>query len=224
MLVAKKSRWFEEIFAVYNRNLIKRRFHSLSVSGFENLQEKTDETPLLIYANHTSWWDGLIAFELSRKARLDSFLMMEEENLRRLFLFRKLGVFSVSKKPRITIESLNYAADLLKTDSKRAVWIFPQGKIFPNDARPIRFYKGAAKIIEKVGKCLSLPVTFRYEHLGNFKPEIFVKIGKPDLIVGDKNFDVKKFTDFFSNKMTVVLNDLKTDVIIEETESYHKII
>ena len=98
MLTAKKSAVFERVFAVYNRNLLNRRFHSLNVCGLENLTERNAQLPLIIYANHSSWWDGLAAFEISRAARLDSYMMMEEKQLKKLFPFRLLGAFSVVRE------------------------------------------------------------------------------------------------------------------------------
>ncbi len=224
MLAAKKSRWFEEIFAVYNRNLIKRRFHSFQVSGLNYLTNKNANIPLLIYANHSSWWDGLLAFEISRAARLDSYVMMDEENLRRFFLFRRIGAFSVPKNPRRAIESINYSAALLSHNPKRTLWIFPQGEIVPNDLRPVQFFNGAARIVEKVGKCLTLPLAFRLEFTGEFKPEIYVKIGEPHLIETGENFEPKKLTVIFTERLTGILNELKSDVIHAKIKSYNKIL
>src|SRR5215210_7489129 len=98
MLEANKSLWFEKIFGVYNRNLFKRRFNSLQVSGLNLLKEKEDKTPLIIYANHSSWWDGLVAFQISFQCGLDSYIMMEEKHLKKLRLFRKLGAFSIVRE------------------------------------------------------------------------------------------------------------------------------
>src|SRR5688500_17469225 len=107
MLEANKSRIFERIFSLYNRNLLKRRFHSLHVSGLDFLFNKQDGIPLLIYCNHSSWWDGLVAFQISYQTGLDSFLMMEEKQLKDLFLFRRLGVFSVVREdPRQAFKSI----------------------------------------------------------------------------------------------------------------------
>lgn len=224
MLAAKKSKWIEEIFAVYNRNLIKRHFHSFQISGLDYLINKDASLPLLIYANHSSWWDGLLAFEISRAARLDSYLMMDEANLRRFFLFRRLGAFSVPKNPRQAIESINYAAALLAADPQRTLWIFPQGEIVPNDLRPLRFFNGAARIVEKVGRCLVVPLVFRLEFVGEFKPEIFVKIGEPNSIETNGKFDSKYLTDSFSKRTIEILNELKNDVINKITENYQKIL
>ncbi len=220
MLTAKKSRLFEKIFALYNRNLIKRRFHLYQVSGLDYLINKNPNIPLLIYANHTSWWDGLLAFEISRAARLDSFIMMDELNLRRFFLFQRLGAFSIFRGFRGMKESIKYSSDLMLANSTRTLWIFPQGEIVPYDFRPIHFYNGAARIVEKVGKCLTVPLAFRLEFTGEFKPEIFVKIGKPNLIEADKGFNSKSLTADFSKIMTLLLDELKYDVINRKTANY----
>jgi chlorobactene lauroyltransferase len=225
MLEAKKSRWFEEIFAVYNRNLLRRRFHSLRVSGLDFLKGENRSQPLLVYANHSSWWDGLIAFQISRRMRLDSFIMMEEKHLKRLFLFRRLGAFSVVREnPRAAAKSINYAANLLKENSNRTLWIFPQGEILPNDKRPLAFYGGASRVVEKTGRIYAAPLALRYEFTGEFKPEIFVKIAAPELISVDNNFDAKTLTARFERRMTETLDALKTDVLTKTFDDYEKIV
>jgi chlorobactene lauroyltransferase len=225
MLEANKSRWFEKIFAVYNRNLLKRRFHSLRVSGLEFLRKKDEKIPLIIYANHSAWWDGLVAFQISQAAALDSFVMMEEKQLRKLFLFRLLGAFSVVReKPRQAAESINYAAKLLKNNPERTLWIFPQGEILPNDSRPVSFYKGLSRIIEKVEKCSATSLAIRYEFLGEFKPEIFVKIGMPEIISTNSDFDAKKLTSELENQLTKILDDLKEDVLYQNSGNYKNLL
>ncbi len=221
MLKANKSRWFESVFSLYNRNLLKRRFYSLNIL---NIKELSEQKPQLIYVNHSSWWDGLIAFELSRVIRADSFVMMEEKHLKRLFLFRRLGAFSVVREnPRQAIESINYAVSLLRENPGRTVWIFPQGEILPNDRRPLHFYRGLARIIEKVGDCTVVPCAVRYEFLGDFKPEIFVKVGRAEHFFKSADGDAKSLTSHFEQVMTETLDSLKQNVAAAETADYERI-
>jgi 1-acyl-sn-glycerol-3-phosphate acyltransferase len=223
MLKAKKSVWFEKVFTVYSRNLFTRRFNSLNVSGLDALRARDEKFPLVIYANHSSWWDGLVAFEIARRAGLDSFVMMEERHLKRLFLFRRLGAFSVVREnPREAVKSIDYARQILTEKENRTLWIFPQGEILPNDARPLRFYNGLARIIEKTGQCRAAPVAMRYEFLGEFKPEIFVKIGDPESF-DEKNFAGKKTIYVFERKLTIVLDALKLDIQNENFKKFEKI-
>jgi chlorobactene lauroyltransferase len=225
MLEAKKSRWFEKIFALYNRNLLKRRFHSFRISGLDSLLGRDRLLPLVIYANHSSWWDGLIAFEISLQTTSDSFMMMEEKQLKKLYLFRQLGAFSVVREnPRAAVKSINYAAKLLKEKNSRTLWIFPQGEILGNDARPLNFHTGAARVIEKVGRVGALPLAIRYEFRGEFKPEIFVNIGESELISVDENFDAKAQTKNFERQLTETLDELKSGVLSGDLQNYRNIL
>lgn len=221
MLEANKSLWFEKIFTIYNRNLLKRRFHSFRVSGLEFLKNKDENFPSIFYANHSSWWDGLAVLEFLRKFNFENYVMMEETQLKKLFLFRKLGAFSVAREnPRQAAASVNYAVNLLKENSNRTLLIFPQGEILPNDIRPLRFYQGLARIVEKVGSCHTVPVALRYEFTGNFKPEIFVKINEPEKFEADKKFNPRSVTESFEEKLTESLEILKQDILSAKTAAY----
>ena len=225
MLTAEKSRWIEKLFAVYNRNLLKRRFNSLRVCGLEYLTAKNSQMPLIIYANHSSWWDGIVAYEISQAANLDFFVMMEEKQLKNLFLFRKLGAFSVVRENlRSAIESLHYAANLLKTDSRRTLWIFPQGEILPNDTRPLRFYRGFAKIAEKVGRCSMMAVSMRYEFLGSYKPDVFVKISRMQEFEINSQKNSRSIAAQAADQTSQNLDFLKSEIAANDLENYKNII
>jgi chlorobactene lauroyltransferase len=224
MLTAKKSLGFEKIFAIYCSNLFKRRFHDFKVSGLDFLQNRDKNIPTIIYCNHSSWWDGFAAFQISNKLKTDSFIMMEEKQLKNLRLFRKLGAFSVIREnPREAVRSIKYAADLLKEEQDRILWLFPQGKIQPNDLRPIKFYNGISRIIEKAEKCLTFSMAIRYEFLGEYKPQIFVKITESELINVDKTFNSKIQTERFEVKLIETLSELKEDIIFNKLETYKSI-
>lgn len=215
---------FERIFAVYNRHLLNRRFSSLHVKGLDFLLNKNVNLPLIIYCNHSSWWDGLVAFQISDSAGLDSFIMMEEKHLKRLFLFRLLGAFSVLReKPREAYKSIEYAARLLIKAPDRTLWIFPQGEILPNDLRPLTFYKGLSKIIKKVENCYIASLSLRYEFLGNFKPQIFVNIEKPERISFREGFNSTDLNEMLVDRLTKNLDELKNDVIFQKLAHYKSI-
>jgi len=79
---------------------MKRRFDSFRVSNLEFLQQRDSQIPLVVYANHSSWQDGLAAFEISRRAQLDSFVMMEKKQLKNCFFFDNLARFRLCEKSR----------------------------------------------------------------------------------------------------------------------------
>ena len=224
MLSAEKWSWFETLFRIYNKNLLRRRFNSLLVEKSQNFNFQDKTIPTIVFMNHSSWWDGLVISELSSYFNLDSFVMMEEVNLRRYYLFRRLGAFSIDKNNRRgALESLNYAVDLLK-NKKRTLWIFPQGEILPNDLRPFRFYNGLTWIIEKLKKVRILPAAIRYEFRNEFKPEILFKIGKPEIASGFLKNNRKSKTSDLEQNLTNVLDSLKSDLINDSLKKYLNIL
>lgn len=225
MLTANKSVWFEKIFAVYCRNLFRRRFNSLNVSGLEKLLNRNKSIPTIIYSNHSSWWDGLVFFQISQKSNLDLYVMMEEKQLKDLQLFRRLGAFSIIREdPKSVIKSINYSVRILREKPNKSLLIFPQGKILPNDLRPIKFFNGISKIIEKIGNCQIFSTSIRYEFLGNYKPDIFVRIEKIDTFIVKNIKTSKVLTDELANKMTSNLDKLKSHIEDNKLENYQNII
>jgi 1-acyl-sn-glycerol-3-phosphate acyltransferase len=224
MLEANKSRWAENVFAVYNRNLLRRRFDSFRVLGLELLLENK-KAPTIIYANHSSWWDGLIAFQISRRTKSDSFIMMEEKQLADLFVFRKLGAFSVVREnPRQAKRSIDYAVKILSEKPGRKLWIFPQGEILPNDLRPLEFYNGLSNIIKRAGNCRIINLAIKYEFLGAFKPNIFVSIKKSPSFESLQQINKKTISKALAEQLTANLDFLKIDIINNQTTEYQNII
>ena len=150
--------------------------------------------------------------------------MMEEKQLKNLSLFRKLGAFSVIKEnPRESVKSINYAANILKEKRGRNLWIFPQGEILPTDIKPIKFFNGISRIIEKAGKCNAVAMAIRYEFLGDFKPEVFVKFGKIEQIEVDKEFNSKELTNYFETCLVETLQKLKLDINFNNLNNFERL-
>lgn len=224
MIEARKSWLFGKIFKLYNRNLIRRRFNALRVSGLRNLH-KSKTLPYLIYSNHSSWWDGLIAFEISLHTDLDWFVMMEEKQLKKYFFFRWLGAFSIVKQnPSEALKSIQYVIDLMKENSNRAILIFPQGRIEPNDLRPIKFESGIVRIIQKVENLVLVPMAFRYEFLYDYKPEVFARIGEPKVFKKNSSEDRSILKKQLQAQLTKLIDDLRSDIVFNRTEAYEKLL
>lgn len=224
MIPARKSGWFERLFAIYNRNLIARRFEGLRVAGLEYLRGREQGTPLVLYANHSSWWDGLVAFQVGRACGLEQYAMMEERQLREYPFHRRLGAFGVVRESaREAVRSIEYAGGLLK-ETSRTLWIFPQGETLPNDARPLELYTGAARIVERVGVADTAPVAIRYEFLEDYRPEALVRVGAPGRVRVEAGLSAKQLTGIFTERLTHALDKLRNDIIAGDLDGYEEIV
>jgi 1-acyl-sn-glycerol-3-phosphate acyltransferase len=104
--------------------------------------------PVILISNHFSWWDGFWAMYLNLKVLKRKFhFMMLEEQLRKYRFFNYTGGFSISKKSKSIIETLNYTKELL-SDNKNMVLIFPQGEIESMHKQLFRFENGLERILK----------------------------------------------------------------------------
>ncbi|HKJ79984.1 MAG TPA: lysophospholipid acyltransferase family protein [Prolixibacteraceae bacterium] len=149
---------------------MKREFHSFHFNGGLNDRKK----PVLLVCNHISWWDGIWALHYNQKFLHRKFhFMMLEEQLRKNWFLRYTGGFSVRKKSRSVVETIDYSAELL-TNAKNMVLLFPSGKIQSMYRNNIQFEKGVEKIIWKAKN--EIQVVFMVNLIDYFsapKPKLF---------------------------------------------------
>lgn len=172
--------------------------------------------PLLLYLNHSSWWDGYLMYVIHRVAlrgRFDAHLLMEERQLRAYRFFTWSGAFSVNRHDAADVRrSQEYAAGLLRGGSRpRALFIFPQGQILPADRRPITVYPGLARIAARAGPITLCPVALRYEFLGEQLPHAFISLGPAHQLADPA--DRRATTAEVAARLTAACDALRDDVL-----------
>jgi 1-acyl-sn-glycerol-3-phosphate acyltransferase len=96
VIAASKNRWFNAWFARNARSRIQRTFGRVLVSGLAETRAVIQGTPVLVVANHTTWWDALVALYASELLLgCDGYALMDAANLRRVPFFRRVGAFGV---------------------------------------------------------------------------------------------------------------------------------
>lgn len=136
--------------------------------------------PCLYIMNHTSWWDGLLAFAVTRHhSRKQHYMMMDEAQLRRFAFFRRIGAYSIDKQSRSGIlDALSYTTRLLRR-ADTGVWLFPQGDIRHPDVRPLGFGSGAGYLLQRCPDAVVIPVTTLFTYGVHPKASVTIRIGDP---------------------------------------------
>jgi len=146
MIKASHNKFRIHFFTAYSRLLMKLYFRRVNYIG--HYEEKN--LPVLILANHFSWFDGFIQTGLNNRFfHRRYFVMMLEEQLRKHMFLRKVGCFSIEKGSRNIMESLNYSIEILK-DRRNALLLHPQGRIQSLYTEPLEFEKGLEYILNKI--------------------------------------------------------------------------
>lgn len=219
MIEARKNSLFESLFGLYNRRQLRRHFHRLLLDGREEVNKLTRSLPIVFFGNHSCWWDGLIEFYLSRAVfDFDSYLMMDEQQMSKYRFFRRIGVFSVDRgSPREAMRSVEYAVSLLDRPN-RVLWIYPQAIMRPNDARPLSFYSGLARVAKALGRVQLVPIAHRYEFLHEQRPDALVRIGPPVTVESVR--DHKHLTEQLESCLTELLDSLRCSVVTEKLDQF----
>lgn len=215
MLEARKSVVVAWCFRRVQKRLLRATFGKLYV------QCEGDVSGALLVGNHSSWWDGLVLFELERASVVPHlYTMMAEEGLRRVPIFRWIGAFSIRPDDaRDVMRSLAYAGQLLHEG--KTVVLFPQGEERHLELRPLGFLPGAAMLAKRQKRVRVAPFAFYYTVRNERKLEAWVRIGKP---VEMEVRDVGKATEMLEQAVTSLLDALKVDVVAHAMEKYEQLL
>ena len=111
------SRRFIGLFSIYLRWYLGRHFHCVRVTNAGRIPPQAH--PLILFANHASWWDPLTVMLLAQTilpAR-DHYAPMDEAALKHYSIFRPMGFFPVDNA------SARGAAQLLRAGGHyAALW------------------------------------------------------------------------------------------------------
>lgn len=171
MIIKAKHHFIINPFFTWHANyIVSKRFGVKKIIG--NVVEKG--LPVLIVANHQSWWDGHWVEYINQRIFKRKFhFMMREDQLRKNWFLNYAGGYSVDKNSRSIVESLNYSSELLQNPNN-LVLIFPQGEIQSIHQREIIFQKG----IERVLKNTSNPIQILFlvslvDYFSDQKPGVY---------------------------------------------------
>jgi 1-acyl-sn-glycerol-3-phosphate acyltransferase len=179
MIPANKNDIFDTILYFYFRGLSRRAFHTIAVRGLERLRSLPQDRPVLLFCNHTSWWDGVMIYLLTREMKHKAgYLMMEEKQMTHYRFFSWLGAFSVDlTSPIRSAAALRYAQRLLQVN-ETAIFIFPQGRICRRNEM-IEVKPGTAYLGKSAPQAMLVPMAMRYEFFREDRPNALIEIGEP---------------------------------------------
>lgn len=178
MLLPHKNRFFSRWFTHVIDGRLRRTFAQVTVHGLAHLP--VGKPPLLLIANHSSYWDALLIVWLSHHVLgAHAYAWMHAHTLQDMPMFQLLGAFGVDGGAPADIKAaLKFSQKLLDRDN-HALWIFPQGDEKPLERRPLGFQRGSAFLAARAARAVTLPVALHYAFGRTEKPEVRICIGAP---------------------------------------------
>ena len=177
--ISRLTLWF---FRGVARSYVRRDFHALRLSAGERLHD--DAGPMIVYGNHSSWWDPISSVLLARSLlpRRRHYAPMEAAQLKRYAILRRIGVFPIDPaSTRGAAHFLRVGEAVLAAGG--VLWVTPQGRFADARSRPLGFRPGLAtlalRVAQQHGHCTLIPVAGEYTFWDERMPEALLRIGEP---------------------------------------------
>jgi 1-acyl-sn-glycerol-3-phosphate acyltransferase len=176
-----KSKSLLLLFGLYVERYLKRHFHGVRLSQASRLPELEADEPLVVYLNHPSWWDPLVAFQLTRQLfpSRRHYAPIDAEALESYGFFARLGFFGVEQGSRRGARRFLETSAAICENDRTGLWITPQGQFTDPRQRPQVLAPGLAHLIRRLDRGVVLPVALEYAFWDERLPEALVHIGEP---------------------------------------------
>ena len=163
-------------------SFLKRHFHCVAIDRHSRFDRAiTSGEPLIVYANHPSWWDPLIAHFLNRALfpNRQFYAPIDAEALAKYRVFAKLGFYGVSLK------STSGAGTFLKQSlgianaTGTSLWITPEGRFADARDHDAGLMPGLAHLCTRLDDGWVIPLALEYPFWEERLPECLAKLGEP---------------------------------------------
>jgi 1-acyl-sn-glycerol-3-phosphate acyltransferase len=167
------------LFRFYLYWYIGRHFHGMRVAHADRFPQT--DGPLIVYANHASWWDPLSFLIISRYLlpQADHYAPMDAAALKHYGFLRKLGIFPVEGGTTRGAAQFLHAARAILSTPRSVLWLTPEGQFTDMRTRPAVFRPGMAAMVARLGACTLVPLAFEYTFWDERLPEILLSCGEP---------------------------------------------
>lgn len=207
MIPQRSNRLIKKLFAPYLAYRLRKAFKILKHDEVEVLPDHS----VLLLCNHFSWWDGFFAGHLTQTyLNRDFFIMMQEDHLQKRMFFNRVGGFSINRKSKEVVESLQYAAKLLDNPDNLVI-VFPQGVLESNHINEINIERGIDYIVKKIkGDCQIIYYSAFVEYFESLKPSVYFRF-----------LDCGTNRDFDFEKLKLMINEHHKKALKEQINAEH---
>lgn len=206
-------RFFVRIF----RRFLAKHMRALRIAHWGE-PRAPEGRPLVVFANHPSWWDGvaftLLSASLFPERRM--FVPMDAEALSRYAFFKRLGVFGVEQhSPRGAVTFLRQGEALLKTPS-HMLWMNAPGRFQDVRERPVVIAPGLLRLPDLAPDAAFLPLALEMPFWTERKAELLAAFGDPIEAAALSALPRDERREAFRAALTATMDRLAADAIARD--------
>ncbi|QDT11790.1 lysophospholipid acyltransferase family protein [Planctomycetes bacterium K23_9] len=174
--------WLQNGFHRFLSGYLRRHFHAVAITR-EQRSESTisDQEPLIVYVNHPSWWDPLLAHFLNRQLfpNRQFYAPIDADALAQYRVFAKLGFFGVQSEVMAGASQFLKVSKRILTAPNTALWLTPEGRFADPRDHQAPMMPGLAHVCSKMQSGCVLPLAMEYVFWEERLPVCLVQQGDP---------------------------------------------
>lgn len=216
------SPWLIRLFLWYLRRYIPKHFHAFAINNTEALACVDAHAPLIVFLNHASWWDPLIALTLNDQfftgRRL--YAPIDAVAVEKYPMMQRLGFFPVEQ------DSIHGAGNFLKaargilTHPQTSIWMTPEGQFADPRHRTLLFQPGLAHLASKLETGFLVPLAVEYTFWEERLPEVLCRFGEPIAIEAYASQDKEAWSRMLESSLRQQQVELEKLAIARNSDAF----
>ncbi len=231
--------WFQDGFHRFLRPFLRRHFHSIAVERDCLMPLDMEATPpLILYGNHPSWWDPLIAHFLNRVVfpRRQFYAPIDAVALEQHGVFKKLGFYGVRLNTTEGAEKREGPKTLtgprafltrsvaIATAGRTAIWITPEGRFTDVRDHAAPLMPGLPHLCRRLSDGWVVPVGVEYVFWDERLPNCLVRFGQPIAIADHPRLSKPRWRALLETQLRENQSALAENVIARRDEPFENLL
>ncbi len=192
----RQSAWLFALFRRYSRRYLRRHFHAVRLSRAGTAPDSLSG-PLVVVANHPSWWDPLVGLALTEfmHARRVHYCPMDVKGLAQYPFLERLGFFGIEVGTAHGSLGFLRQSQAILSRPESVVWITPQGEFADPRERPVRLKQGIGHLAYRLSAATIVPMALEDPFWNDRCPEALARFGAPLRITARRSESPQVWTD-----------------------------
>ncbi len=179
--------WFQGGFHTFLGSYLRRHFHSIALhrEGWQpsslDANSQGSAGPLIVYANHPSWWDPLIGHYVNLqlfKPR-QFYAPIDAIALEKYRVFAKLGFYGVDLSSHSGAAAFLQSSLTILNHPRTSLWITPEGRFCDARDDTAALMPGLPHLCTKLTSGAVVPMALEYLFWEERLPECLIRFGEP---------------------------------------------
>lgn len=221
------SGWLQNGFQRFLRRFLRRHFHAIGVERHSLCDAALSERgPLLVYGNHPSWWDPLIAHFLNRTLipQRQFYAPIDAIALEQYKVLGKLGFYGVQP------DTSSGAAEFLRRSlailhaRDTAVWITPEGRFADVRDHTATLAPGLSHLCTRLDGGGVLPLAIEYTFWEERLPVCLISFGTLIDVTTHRELSKKAWNELLEKELRATQDRLMRLAVARDSEPFDNLL